>query len=32
MFLTTGSPTATREAARLAFGARLPEFQQALLP
>lgn len=32
MFLTTGSPTATREAARLAFGARLPEVQQALLP
>lgn len=32
MFLTTGSPTATREAARLAFGARLPEVQQVLLP
>ena len=28
MFLTTGSPTATREAAHLAFGARLPEFQR----
>ncbi len=32
MFLTTGSPTATREAACLAFGARLPEFRQVTLP
>jgi len=28
MFLTTGSPTAAREAARLAFAARLPEFER----
>lgn len=32
MFLTTGSPDATREAARLAFGLRLPAVEQVALP
>jgi len=32
MFLTTGSPAATRESARLAFGVRLPIVQQVALP